>query len=333
MAILDLEQSDEYFEPQMELEAIEDADELSHRLLSFAEEQQLGKKLLIRNELIKDFEPVLISDLGRKPTYQETRWQFHFYGLDMDWESGEEARQTFWKYNHKLVKSIAGKFPAFGLLRREDLYQEGNIGLSRALEKFDYRLGFKFSTYASWWVRQSIGRAIADSAQTIRIPVHLQGQAKKIEGFEDRFIQDIGREPTDLELLEIAEQEGYKISQERIGAARQASRIQPKSLDDPVAEDLFLYDIKESKTYMAPDESAFNQSRHEKVTSALQQLTDWEQKVLRLRFGIGDDRERTLAEIGKALGISREQVRQIEVGAIRKMRHGQNASNLAELLD
>ena len=242
-------------------------------------------------------------------------------------EGDEEAKNTLINANLRLVVNIAKHYVGRGMLFL-DLIQEGNLGLMKAVDKFDYEKGFKFSTYATWWIRQAITRAIADQARTIRIPVHMVETINKMTRIQRQLIQDLGREPT---AEEISEAMGGELSPKRI---REIQRIamEPVSLETPIGEedDSHLGDFIEDKESESPVEFTTRQLLKEELYGILKDLSDREERVIRLRYGLDDNRPRTLEEVGKEFGVTRERIRQIEAKAIKKLRHPTRSKKLGD---
>ena len=276
-----------------------------------------AEKIAILEERINEAEEAEVEEL--KTEIKE---------LQKDVDLGAEAKKRLAEANLRLVVSIAKRYVGRGMLFL-DLIQEGNLGLIKAVEKFDYRKGYKFSTYATWWIRQAITRAIADQARTIRIPVHMVETINKLIRVSRQLLQELGREPSPEEIAE-----EMKMPVERVREILKISQ-EPVSLETPIGEeeDSHLGDfIKDDNVPVPADAAAFTLLK-EQLEEVLSTLTDREQKVLTLRFGLEDGRARTLEEVGKEFNVTRERIRQIEAKALRKLRHPSRSRKLKDYLE
>jgi RNA polymerase primary sigma factor len=277
-------------------------------------------------------EAELLLEMGWDPTVPpETRLRDR-HGVLI--RAGQEAREHLTSANLRLVVSIGRKYNGRGMSFL-DLLQEGNIGLIRAVEKFDYEKGFKFSTYATWWIRQAITRAIADQARTIRIPVHMVETINRFVRVSRTLLQELGREPNVDEIAEaMSKGQEVVITPDKVREIMKVSQ-EPVSLDKPIGEeeDSHLGDFIEDRSAIAPADAVSHQLLKEQVEAVLDSLTGRERRVLQLRFGLEDGRSRTLEEVGKEFNVTRERIRQIEAKALRKLRHPSRSRKLKDYLE
>ena len=329
----DMEELDKLYETieSMNIEIIDDFSDAELDNLNFDTELPKSQDAVAaasadtHNLAMDDPVKVYLKEIGRVPLLTAEEEQV----LAMRIADGDQqAKQRLAEANLRLVVSIAKRYVGRGMLFL-DLIQEGNLGLIKAVEKFDYEKGYKFSTYATWWIRQAITRAIADQARTIRIPVHMVETINKLIRESRQLLQELGREPLPEE---IAERMG--ISVERVREILKISQ-EPVSLETPIGEeeDSHLGDFIQDQNVPVPAEAAASNLLRDQLNEVLDTLTEREQKVLRLRFGMDDGRARTLEEVGKEFQVTRERIRQIEAKALRRLRHPSKSRKLKDYLD
>ena len=315
----DIELENDDLVPELDLDAVDDVE------VEIDVEKDIEIAISEANVNIDDHVRMYLKEIGKVPllTWDEEN------DLAVRMEAGEEyARKQLVSANLRLVVSIAKRYVGRGM-HFLDLIQEGNLGLIKAVEKFDYKKGFKFSTYATWWIRQAITRAIADQARTIRIPVHMVETINKLLRVSKQLLQDFGREPT---IDEIAKE--MQITPEKVREIMKLSQ-DPVSLETPIGEeeDSHIGDFIADHDLPAPDSAAASILLKEQLFNVLDTLTDRERKVLILRFGLGDGKARTLEEVGKEFNVTRERIRQIEAKALRKLRHPGRSKKLKDYLE
>ena len=296
-------------------------------LLSAEEEIDLAQKME-EGAVAKEKIAILKKRKEEAAEEEQAELDEEIKALTKTQDAGDEAKKRLAEANLRLVVSIAKRYVGRGMLFL-DLIQEGNLGLIKAVEKFDYRKGYKFSTYATWWIRQAITRAIADQARTIRIPVHMVETINKLIRVSRQLLQELGREPTPEEIAE-----EMKMPVERVREILKISQ-EPVSLETPIGEeeDSHLGDFIQDDNVPVPADAAAFTLLKEQLIEVLGTLTEREQKVLRLRFGLDDGRARTLEEVGKEFNVTRERIRQIEAKALRKLRHPSRSRKLKDYLD
>ena len=310
------------------LEIIGKADELeptSEQLSQEEEKEMVDTEAISEGLALTDPVRMYLKEIGRVPLLTQEEEQALAQRIE---EGDEEAKNQMIEANLRLVVAVAKRYVGRGM-HFLDLIQEGNMGLLKAVEKFDYRKGYKFSTYATWWIRQSITRAIADQARTIRIPVHMVETINKVARASHQLVQELGREPNAVEIADFLDlplskvEEIMKLSQE------------PISLETPVGEedDSHLGDFIQDNEVSEPMEAAAANSLREQLEKALSMLTEREAKVLRLRFGFEDGKTHTLEEVGKEFNVTRERVRQIESKALRRLRHPSKSKALRDFVN
>jgi RNA polymerase primary sigma factor len=327
----DAEQIDEFFEQLSDL-GVEVVNEAEDELIMGSEENREHDDFNFEDDLtlppgVKINDPVrmYLKEIGRVPLLSAD----DEVDLAKRIEKGdEEAKRRLAEANLRLVVSIAKRYVGRGMLFL-DLIQEGNMGLIKAVEKFDHTKGYKFSTYATWWIRQAITRAIADQARTIRIPVHMVETINKLIRVSRQLLQELGREPTPEEIASEMD-----LSTEKVREIMKIAQ-EPVSLETPIGEedDSHLGDFIEDQEALAPADAAAYELLKEQLEDVLDTLTEREENVLRLRFGLDDGRTRTLEEVGKVFGVTRERIRQIEAKALRKLRHPSRSKRLKDFLE
>ncbi|MDI4646604.1 MULTISPECIES: RNA polymerase sigma factor RpoD [Cohnella] len=332
----DAEQIDDFFEQLADhgIEVVNDHDEIGGGRDREREDEERDE-FNFDDDLslppgIKINDPVrmYLKEIGRVPLLGADDEVELAKKIEIGGEGGEEAKKRLAEANLRLVVSIAKRYVGRGMLFL-DLIQEGNMGLLKAVEKFDHTKGYKFSTYATWWIRQAITRAIADQARTIRIPVHMVETINKLIRVSRQLLQELGREPAPEEIAEQMELSVDKV--------REIMKIaqEPVSLETPIGEedDSHLGDFIEDQEALAPADAAAYELLKEQLEDVLDTLTEREENVLRLRFGLDDGRTRTLEEVGKVFGVTRERIRQIEAKALRKLRHPSRSKRLKDFLE
>ncbi|MDD2445334.1 MAG: RNA polymerase sigma factor RpoD [Clostridia bacterium] len=307
-------------------EIIKRIEELGIRIIKPVESDSGNLNVDDSKITINDPVKVYLKDIGKTPllTAEEE------LDLAERVSKGEEwARQKLSESNLRLVVSIAKRYMARSNMQFLDLIQEGNMGLLKAVEKFDYTKGFRFSTYATWWIRQAITRAMADQARTIRIPVHMVETIHKLTRTTKALLQKLGRDPSLAELSE-----AMNISEEKVADIQRIS-LNPISLENPVGEeeDSKIADFIEDETIKSPVECTSEKMLKEQLSTIIETLTPREQKVIKLRYGLDDGHTRTLEEVGKEFKVTRERIRQIEAKALRKLRHPNRAKKLVDYVD
>ncbi len=327
----DVEQIDKLYET-LEGHSVEIVDEPDPDVENFTLTEEsvdtLESALSAEGVNIDDPVKVYLKEIGRVPLLTSEEEVQLALDIKEGGEKGEHARQRLSEANLRLVVSIAKRYVGRGM-QFLDLIQEGNLGLIKAVEKFDHTKGFKFSTYATWWIRQAITRAIADQARTIRIPVHMVETINKLVRIQRQLLQELGREPTPEE---IGKEMG--LTAERVREIQKISQ-EPVSLETPIGEeeDSQLGDFIEDAGAVAPPEAASDSMLREQLEQVLDGLADRERKVIKLRFGLEDGHPRTLEEVGREFGVTRERIRQIESKTLAKLRHPSRSGKLKDYME
>jgi len=307
----------------------EDFDSVNADVEEVPDEEELEEENLAKGIAVDDPVRMYLKEIGKVPLLKaEEERELARLMVEGNQREQERAKNTLCEANLRLVVSIAKRYVGRGMLFL-DLIQEGNLGLIKAVDKFDYTKGYKFSTYATWWIRQAITRSIADQARTIRIPVHMVETINKLIRISRQLLQEHGREPTPEEIANAME-----ISEEKVREILKIAQ-EPVSLETPIGEeeDSHLGDFIPDEDVPAPSEAAAFSMLKEQLVEVLATLTEREQKVLKLRFGLEDGRARTLEEVGKEFDVTRERIRQIEAKALRKLRHPSRSKKLKDYLE
>lgn len=307
----------------------EDFDSVNADVEEVPDEEELEEENLAKGIAVDDPVRMYLKEIGKVPLLKaEEERELARLMVEGSQREQERAKNTLCEANLRLVVSIAKRYVGRGMLFL-DLIQEGNLGLIKAVDKFDYTKGYKFSTYATWWIRQAITRSIADQARTIRIPVHMVETINKLIRISRQLLQEHGREPTPEEIANAME-----ISEEKVREILKIAQ-EPVSLETPIGEeeDSHLGDFIPDEDVPAPSEAAAFSMLKEQLVEVLATLTEREQKVLKLRFGLEDGRARTLEEVGKEFDVTRERIRQIEAKALRKLRHPSRRKKLKDYLE
>ena len=313
------------------IEIIEDNSvDLSDIEIVASKSSSKGDEIAAERVAIDDPVKVYLKEIGRVPLLKADEEIEIAKRIEAGGPDAEDAKKELVSANLRLVVAIAKKYTGRGMLFL-DLIQEGNLGLIKAVDKFDYHKGFKFSTYATWWIRQAITRAIADQARTIRVPVHMVETINKMTRIQRQLVQELGRDPS---AEEIAEKMGGGMSADKVRDIQKIA-LDPVSLETPIGEedDSHLGDFIEDESTISPTQFANNELLKEEIDLVLQTLTEREEKVLRLRFGLEDGRTRTLEEVGKEFDVTRERIRQIEAKALRKLKNPTKCKRLKEFMD
>ena len=308
------------------IEQNEFSEEIKNEIERYESAEDMEKMLASEGLAIDDPVRMYLKEIGKVPLLSGER-EMELARL-MEEEGDEQAKQELVEANLRLVVSIAKRYVGKGMSFL-DLIQEGNLGLMKAVEKFDYHKGYKFSTYATWWIRQSITRAIADQARTIRIPVHMVETIHKVARVSRQLVQENGRDPSAEEIAK-----AMKMSPEKVREIMKIA-LDPVSLETPIGEeeDSHLGDFIEDSDSPAPQDAVSYVMLREQLNEVLRTLTPREEQVLKLRFGLDDGRTRTLEEVGQVFNITRERIRQIEAKALRKLRHPSRSKRLKDYLD